>query len=317
MALKLGRLSVGLRIHNGFFRLVGKQDADIGRPNYHMFVEDVAAGVLPYGARRGRADGPAVDLQVDPAIRQMARARLGALTPGRHRKGAHIDIEDAVGYVGERLAWTGRFLVDMRCADSDHQRHGVAECHDRWTLNMGRFTVQLGFSREDRYAFLFHIGAVPTADIYEARIPKVLGGLRGYRRLLRRLDRFSDLGPTYWRRLLEAGEMDRRFDFAGYRRRARAYRERAARDWGWSGRDSSTELKTEFFTVYRYLRMRRACALVRESILESLSAVLRRSGIEARITAIGLPSPEAIERAILQLERGEISLEDAYKLVST
>jgi hypothetical protein len=196
------------------------------------------------------------------------------------------------------------------------RRYGVAECYDRWTLDVGRVTVQLGFSREDRYAFLFHIGVVPTADIYEVRIPKLLGGLRGYRRLLGRLERFSDLGPTYWRRKLEVGETDWRFDFAGYRRRARAYRERAARDWGWSGRDSASELKTEFFTVYRYLRMRRACALVRESILESLSAVLSRSGIEARISAIGLPSPEAIERAILQLERGEISLEDAYKLVS-
>jgi hypothetical protein len=69
MALKLGRLSVGLRIHKGFFRLVGKQGADIGRPNYHMFLEDVAAGVLPYGVRRGRANGPAVELQVDPANR--------------------------------------------------------------------------------------------------------------------------------------------------------------------------------------------------------------------------------------------------------
>jgi hypothetical protein len=318
MELKLGRLSFGLRMHKGFFRLVGKQGADIGRPNYHMFVEDVAAGVLPYGMRRDRADGPAVELQIDTAIRQMARDRLGAVTPGRHRNGAHIDIEDVVGYVGERLAWTGRFLVDMRCADSNqHDRYGVAECYDRWTLKMGRFTVQLGFSREDRYAFLFHIGAVPTADIYEARIPKLLGGLRGYRKLLHRLDRFSDLGPSYWRRQLETGEAEWRLDFAKYRHTARAYRERAAREWGWSGRDSSTELKTEFFTVYRYLRMRRACALVRESILESLSAVLSRSGIEARITAIGLPSSQAIQQAILQLERGEISLEDAYKLVST
>jgi hypothetical protein len=318
MELKLRRLSVGLRIHKGFFRLVGEQGADIGRPNYHMFVEDVGAGVLPYGVRGGRAGGPAVELQVDPAILQTARDRLGALSPGSRRGGARIDVEDIVRYVGERLPWTGRFLIDMRCADSDHHhRFGVAECYDPWTPRIGRFTVQVGFSRADKCAFLFHIGAVPTADIYEARIPEELGGIRGYSRLLRRLDRFSELGPTHWRRQLESGEADWRFDFARYRRTARTYRERAARVWGWSGRDSSAELKTEFFTVFRYLRMRRACALVRQSILDSLSAVLSRSGIEGRITVNGLPSAEAIEQAILQLERGAISLEDAYKLVST
>jgi hypothetical protein len=135
--------------------------------------------------------------------------------------------------------------------------------------------------------------------------------------MTRRLDKFNATGPRHWHTLLLAGTLepaDWNFDFSAYRRRVTAYRDWVTRAWGWNGRDTSTALKTEYFSVYRFLRMHRACAILRSTILQTVQELLRTRGIRARIVT-RLRTAEEIDIVIARLSRGDTSLEDAYEAI--
>jgi hypothetical protein len=316
MKIRLGRYSISLRIHQGFFANPPRSGPELDRPNYHMFVQDVAARVIPYFARRDSKGQPIADFQCDPEVLQAVYDRFAAIPSGsmggRHR----VDAEDLIQHIGERLPWTGRYQVDLRRRERAQRREqGSPVCYDKWTPKVCGVTLQIGLTNKDSREWELNVGIVPSVDVLDVRIPKSLGGIRGYRRLVARLDRFYDIGPKHWRRAIEAGRPDWTLDLATYRRASRIYRERASRDFGWDGRDTGTDFKTEYFTVYQSLRMRRACSLIRDSIVEALSTSLQVRRIEARVVVNGLPTAEDVGRAIAKLESGESTLQDAYNVV--
>lgn len=315
MVIRLARWSIAVHLHKGFFRL--PSETDFNRTNLFMFAQDIPLRTAPYSRRFDGEDQPTFRLQGNVDDVEKAVACLGEIGPDRNLDPEEV-AEGAVRHVVQRLVWFGRLLVDLRNerVRMDGGVYHSAECYDSWTPHVGAHVLQFGFVRE-RNRFVLHIGRVPRDNVFVSSIPRELGGVRGFRAMTRWLDRFNPTGPRHWQTALLAGTLqtgDWNFDFTSYRRRVSAYRDWLTRAWGWDGRDTSVTLKTEYYGVYRFLRMQRACAILRVSILQALQGLFQARGSRARVVT-PLPTAEQIDEIIERLARGDISMEAAYKLV--
>jgi hypothetical protein len=228
-------------------------------------------------------------------------------------------VKEIMHQIAEWLPWTGRILIDMReisHARDDRERSRI--CHNRRAVRVLRWYVQAGVSVR-RECLGFHLAIIPCKDVVEITIPISLGGLGRYRRSLRRLDRFDDLGPDWWTSDLGSGALFKtqaQTDQTSYRRRAAAYRDWVMKDWGWNGREASNSHGTEFFVVYRHLRLHRAGAIIREAILAAMQSQLSAQGIDAQITC-RLPTAGDIDRVIERLREGAVTIGQAIKEAQT
>ena len=316
MEIKVGSFSFAIRRHAGFFNVPRHEKKEFNQRHFHMFLQDLTVRVAPFAARNADSESPVFLLDADQDNVLRAHECLAGIDPHENDHRQTDDIDDLVRHISERLPWTGRFVVDLREMPSrglDGNRS--RECYDLWLPRIGRYFMQVALVVERRTAAI-HVGFVPRAQTFEVEIPKELGGPWAYRRMVRRLDRFDPLGPRYWRGDLDsqsAKSVDWQQDHTKYRRRALAYRDWVSRIWGWNGRDTSTEYKTEFFSVLRYLKMHRACAILRQAIVNSIESVFVANRVRARVKMAGLRTAAEIENTIDKLERGAISLGAAYK----
>ncbi len=318
MRFNVGSFHFEFRFHRGFFWLPTNQ-RDEGRRNYFMFAQDVAGAIAPPSSRGSDEDGPAYGIEGEEAERVRATALLSRLAERGRRANHSKTVKEVVRQVAEWLPWNGRVLIDMRetpHATGDRERARI--WHSGRAIRVLRWCLQAGLLAR-REGLGFHLAIVPRKEVVEITIPISLGGLGRYRRHLRRLDRFDELGPDWWKKDLGSGalfKMQAQIDQAGYRRRAAAYRDWVMKDWGWNGREASNSHGTEYFVVYRHLRLHRAGAIIREAILAAMQSQLATQRIDARITC-QLPTARDIDQVIERLRDGEVSIGQAIKEVRT
>ncbi len=256
MKIRIGRLSLEIAVVDGFLSSVKSHRRDAPRMNYFMFVQDVPLVVAPY-ALTDKATEPFFDLKGEEAEQEKARELLFPLSEERSRHHSNDDLHRVVRHIAERCAWRGRLLIDTR-DDRRGRTHsvigdrivhrGTRECLDWWVARIANFYWQFRLVTDKGYLGVFFC-RLHKSDVFDIRMPKALDGVIKYNVLLRRVDWFDTIGPEYWRAGIATEPSSSalwRIDHAAYRRLASAYRDRAARTWGWSGRDSSTTLRTEY-----------------------------------------------------------------------
>ena len=67
------------------------------------------------------------------------------------------------------------------------------------------------------------------------------------------LKKFDLLGPLFWKKDIEKGNLEESYNFEKYKRNGEIYCRQATKLWGWNRRDLSQELCTEFFTIYKFI----------------------------------------------------------------
>ena len=167
--------------------------------------------------------------------------------------------------------------------------------------------------RKDRASIGRRMNLIPKSRVWELRMPTVLGGVGGHRRLLRALRREQSVAPAFFSSDLEVHRKDPAFDLARYARLTAIHQARVTRRWGWNRRDTTDTHTTEFFQWANRATAAWALAVLREHIVAELNALMRRLGIEARIVITGLVYPQEAIRIREALIRGDMSFEDAHK----
>jgi hypothetical protein len=318
MKLNLRFFSLTIKTHTYFFVNPHGSHPELNRPNYHMFVQDVPGRVAPYFSEDNTGGGiGSFAIHGEPDHVEQAKAILSRIA--QEREDPEENAERAVRKVAEHMMWTGRLLVDLRNRQQQEwPRYATSQCHSIWVRKAFGFYYQLGIFRNE-HAIEIHIGRVPKAYVYEVRIPSGLGGMFQYNRFTKALDRFSSVGPRHWTRRLENNNwngIDWGFDQKNYRKKVNANRDLVSQAWGWNGRDMSSEFATEYFLVFRNLKLHRACALVREAIVDSINAIFNARGINAKVDMASYKTAGEIDAIINQLHCGELSLEKAYREVA-
>ncbi len=281
-------------------------------PNVHMFTEDVRLAIMPIGGRSEKQKNFAVALDGDKNASERARDLMRDL--------AESDRDDlprlvcgAVEGIGKRLAWEGCAIYEIiRSDDSAHHIYGFTA---KRLVRIPGWFVQI-IPRADWELWKMKWAAVPVSRIWHVEMPEILQGRSGYLRTLRKLRRFQQLGPAFWRKDLEQGEQSKHFDFQRYVRNTEIYSSQVTNVWGWNRRDRSQERTTEFYGFYKMVTFHWAQAVLREHIILELNALFSRLDVNCQLKINGLPTASEILKIRQELLGGTISFKSASERVS-
>jgi hypothetical protein len=154
---------------------------------------------------------------------------------------------------------------------------------------------------------------IPSTKLWQVKLPRELGGVRGHRRMLAALGERSSPAPNFLFRTPDMGR-SAGYDFAAHRRACEVGIERATRHWGTIPSRFRVDGTTEYFLFSRRLAFAHAQAKLRDHILHELNQLLRRLQIEHRIRTEGLKSPTEIEKTLLRLRAGELTISEAMEI---
>ena len=295
----------------------------------HMFVRDVRTFIIPYRSTHkappitARCEGTANDVE-------MALRCLRSLSNGSSiRHGATEIVCEAVRSIVQELLWQGYAAFEIGDLTSDHDDTYTKARRSDWQdqpyrpLNVMRNGLRLRLP----------IGMIEILDphrrwkheesvirFYSRKrtwlidMPRRLGGRWGFWLALKKLALFTGILPK-WVSVtgLVKEQGQHRFDVSRYSRWQAAYQARCVSRWSWNGRDTSLTHQTEFFSFYRTLTFHHSLAILREHVMAEINLLLRnRLGLNAQINLEGIPSADEILAIRGRMERGEVSVMEAF-----
>jgi hypothetical protein len=284
-------------------------------PESSMFIQDISSSVVPLWARRGRDERFKANISGTDVDRDRVIALLWSL--GRDNR---HDIEElvagAIREIARHLSGYGRALYEVGRANEDQSVYLLSGFISARSFNLRWCWLQV-VPTQDRELWERSITILPSRDVWVVRMPKLLGGYRGYRAILRKLNRFGNSGPNFWRDDLgHARSLPTYFNFMEYRREVEIFTTRITRKWGWNRRDFGDRNWTEFMQFFRTLTFHWAQALLREHIVSEFNLLLVRLGINAELSVSGLLTPGEILRIRDEMMEGKISFGKAFEAIS-
>ncbi len=156
---------------------------------------------------------------------------------------------------------------------------------------------------------------LPASQACVFRLPQKLGTARDQRTRISTLQEVSKIVPPFveegWSRL----KHEPAFRQKDYSRTQFRELGKAMKDWGWIGRSWTPEHVTEYYHFYRQAKFHKALAVLRDSIISDMNAVLKRLDVNCEIKLRDTFSVDQIDDVISQLEDGSISFGDAMDRV--
>jgi hypothetical protein len=281
-------------------------------PNVHMFVEDVHLSVMPIGGRTQKRQNFTVTLHGEKEECERASNLIGEFGEFDKYDLAGM-VCDAIENIAKRLAWEGRAVYEII-----PDKAGVMHVHgfaSKRLIRLPGWFLQI-IPRGDWQLWGKKWVIIPVSKIFYLEMPMVLGGYKGYKRILKGLRRFEHIGPPFWRRDLESGIQSRAFDFQRYVRSSEIYYGRITRAWGWNRRDWSQERSMEFFNFYKMVTFHWAQSVLREDITAEVNRLLSRLSIVCEMKVTGLPTSSEILKIRRELQEGTITFAQASDRVS-
>ena len=277
-----------------------------------MFQQDFQSGVMPFRVDSSADSEVKIQLKGEEKHADQARRLLGSIR-GEGRWHEPEVILEAVRRIGELLLWRGLTAFEIVEDTENSDQLYLYEFHFRSLLRLPWNRVQLYSSSGRRFTDL-RAARLPSKAVFEVRMPRPLGGVRGYRRLMRRLEGVPLSNPEYLLREPYTSKAWKQFDFDAYRRFHDTLVATLTKRWGWHMRDYELRRQTEFYFFHRTLTMIWARAVLRDHIVGELNQLLKRVGYEAAISVSGLPTPVEILGHQRRLATGDFKFAEVNAL---
>ena len=287
-----------------------KEKAD-SNSTVQMFVEDLWLGIMPI-IRGVRPPAFSVAIQASCENRNRVITILDSLTAryGYNQDSSEELLSASVSDLALKLAPTGRAVHEIIREKKNNRPYRLyGFTHDRLIHAFGRYMQIIPKAEHSRLERTHVI--VPEEDIWDITVPRVLGGCRSYRKTLRKLARFPYPAPSFLTNEVSAEQWHEDLDLDRYVREVRLFTSKATAKWGWIHRDRELRHWTEFYAVYRHIKLNWAQACIREHIVNELNQLFRRLHVEAEIVVTGLPTAQEILGVLERMCNGDISLTDA------
>ena len=279
--------------------------------NTSMFIEDVHIVVMPMGGRFRQTDF-SVELQGNSDDEHRAIAILRSLTRGdtHSRPDLRDLLSNSVNEIARYLAWQGRAAYEIIRGEESDKAWRLYSFTDERLFRIFRNYIQI-IPKADQRRWRKTCVIIPEQDIWNIAMPKVLGGYRGYRKILKRLRRGSRLAPSFISDEMDNQEWTTYFRAELYRTEMNLFVAKTTARFGWPMRNLGLKIWTEFYGMYRFITLDWARACMREHIINELNQLFRRLHIETEIVVEGLPTAQEILKIRQQMCEGKISLRDA------
>lgn len=277
--------------------------------NQFLFTRDLPLGIIPNRINR---DGQ-LRVVLEPEDEEVTERLVPMLDIGRFTR---QDLTEAtvefVERVAELIGYRGEALFELVGGELDAFPQ-LAPLPPSPVMRAPRGFYQL-IPKADRAELKTSVAVrIPSKKIWRVKLPRNLGGVRGHRRMLAALGERSSPTPNFIFRTPDMGRSIG-YDFAAHRRACEVGIELATRRWGTIPSRFRVDGTTEYFLFSRRLAFKRAQAELRDHILSELNRLLGRLQIEHRIRVEGLKSPAEIEKTLLQLRTGELTVSEAMRI---
>lgn len=283
-------------------------------PNTYMFVQDLHVAVMPLGGRFSQGRNFSVEMHggSDPA--PQAIAILQSLTRGDSYGSPDLKelLSDSVNQISLYLASGGRSVYEIIRDKENNEAWQLYSFTEKRLFKVLRKYIQV-IPKADQRLWKKARVVIPEEDIWDISMPKVLGGYRGYRTILKKLSKFSQLVPSFLMDEISEQKWPSYFNTESYRREMDLFIAKTTASFGWHMRSSGLKIWTEFYAMYRFITLDWAKACLREHIIKELNQLFLQLRIDAEIIVTGLPTAQEILKTRQQMCNGEISFEDASK----
>lgn len=156
---------------------------------------------------------------------------------------------------------------------------------------------------------------IPLSKVWKVDIPARFGGVKKQKRIIQGLAEVSDIVPKFMSQSIRRGNMHQAFDIRRYSHNQFAQMARLMRSWGWMSNQWREDETTEYYWVYRQLLFYASLAYLRQYILDQMNDLLKRLQTPYQITVEGLPTEADPLTCIDGLESGELSFNEALRII--
>ena len=276
--------------------------------NVHMFIEDVSLGVMPIGGRRRKGPFEVAIEPSDPRVEGLLESALGR---GDYTRG----LADAVcGFVRECakaiLSFEEAFyeIVYLSNEESGPAVGFELEFVQPHTVVRKRRTffqaIPIDVARERGIPDRIEL---PPDRLVAFCLPGCVQG-----RLKPMLESLGMLSlPPPMELMFEdmtRGTPRASYDFTMHEHSRKRAIARITKSVGWDARSDLGEEALEFYLLYRWLTFKRFKIELRDGILDTLNAALKKAGkqlgFSAQLRIQGLPTLADVDAARVQLENG-------------
>jgi hypothetical protein len=272
--------------------------------NVHILTEDIHLGIMPIGGRSRNHPGFTITISGNDKSKEEANKLLNSMC-SYHRHSAKELICDVVENIIKIQLYNGISLYEITKDSSG--RFQLSNFTSDMLVNL--FGLHFQFvPKSDRKMWDRKLIIKTSKSIWKVRMPKVLGGVSGYRKLIRRLANNTGMHPKGYN-IEEVVSKSSQFDFNEYVNQTKIYLYRHLALWGGTLRHYSTDHANEYYIIYRAVKLNRAKAIMRGHVINELNTLLDRLDISAKIEISGLPTVEFIDDQLRKLEAGEVSLD--------
>jgi hypothetical protein len=277
----------------------------------HMLREDIVTGIMPLGGRSRYHPNFTASIQGVENEINSARELIASFSE-RGTRDLNEIISRAIEEIARALSWKPSSLYEIVNTQKSVSIHPVSS---RRTFRLPFYTFQV-IPRADQQTWRRKILHQSNRYIWSISIPKALGGAKGYREMISRLEKIPPAStPQFVMQELENSVEPSIFDFNEYSALHKLYINKATSNWNWHRRDWSDDTQCEYYRTYKRAMFKYAQNLLREHIVSELNILLQRLGLNCTILISGLPSAAEILESANDLHLGTINFEEMYKLV--
>jgi len=296
------------RISRAYFRSVTRTQSDM-RHFAFMIIRDIPSGIMPFRSSRA---GSAFAAKLARRNANLEKQIPNFLHIGRF---ANRDLADTliqfVDGSAHQLAAFGEVYFEIVADNSSGNLAGKT----LEILPQGRIIKIF-----NRYAQIVPIKDweknkpkvifIPAERIWHLTLPATLGSPQAHRRLLKKLNRISEIMPSFTRGDGDMGQR-RNYDFMAHNKNKEVGAEFITGVWGSIPSLGRIKGTTEYYYIVHSLQFKHCQALLREHIIGELNSVLNRLGVHNSIKVTGLAAAADIQAAISKMEKGEIGFKEA------
>jgi len=290
-----------------------------------MFLEDLRFGITPFGER---SKNPEFAVKIEPPSKEMEEIVRLAL-PTLHWEPHDITeaVCDFIEEAAQILAYYGKAYYEIVYFYADENK-----------LKIDGFRLEPipNYCMKETFGFYWQylpkkmakpdeenikrFNWLPKNDLFVLSIPRQLGGIRKFKRLLSELRWLSNcIIPKFTMDDMAMGQQTKGYDFSLYQANQEIFLAKMTRHLGWPSRGKFARESLEFYQIYRYLKFEKTTAILREHILHRLNDCLKRVGkkmdCNVKIKLEGIPSSKDYESYLIKLIEGSLSFSEVYKIL--
>jgi hypothetical protein len=271
----------------------------------HIFVGEIHLGIMPIGGISRNHPDFSISVTGDEKNKEKTKELLNSLVSS-NRLSTNKLVCDAVDSIVKSMLYSGMAYYEITQDESDFLK--------LYNFTSNRLVNILGLyfqfvPEKDIQMWNKKLVVKASNSIWKIKIPKELGGVSGFRKLIHSLGNNTEMYPKCFDiEKISTQSSDFDFNFNEYISQSKIYQYRLLELWGGTLRHNSTDYANEYYITHRIVRFNRAQAILREHIISQLNVLLKRQRIKSTIEVFGLPTVQFVDKQLKKLADGDVEL---------